>query len=92
MSLIDVDDIVEGFSDEKIAGAFRRACARVGVDSFEAFDLEDPAHYEAFEDELKMLAATKLQEDLAAKGYLEPDYVDDEGRVVYKRTDKTDGP
>jgi len=87
MALIDVDDIVKDFSDEKIAGAFRRACATAGTTPQE-FSLEDPKHYEAFETELKVLAATKLHEDLASKGYLEVDYVDDDGYIVYKRTEK----
>jgi|SRR5208283_5233627 len=85
MDCIDIDDLVAKLPDEKFKLAHERATQAFG--GFVA-DEESDEFVEEFANQLKLIVAKEMTEDLCSRGYLEPDGVDDEGNVIYRETEK----
>lgn len=80
---LSVDDIVGQFSEERMEMAFKRAEREFGglVADYESEEFE-----EEFHNQLKLMAAKDIYDELIRKGVIETVGVDEEGHVRYDLT------
>lgn len=77
---MNVDDLVDKMSDDRLAVAFKRAEREFGDC---VADYESEEFKAEFAEQIKRLVAQDFTEELSKKGFLEPNGVDEDGNTIY---------